>query len=73
MWLFYAKKTVSTHLRFRFLLNQNIPYVYVYVAVVYIVYNSESGEKQGEMVTTWINYIIENLTVAHLYTYFVYM
>jgi len=55
------------HIRFRFLLNHNISYAYVYVAVVYIVCTCESGEKQCEMLTTWIKSIFENLTVAHLH------
>ena len=58
------------HLRFRFLPNHNNSNAYVYVPVVYIVYTCESGEKPGEMLTTWINSIIENLTVVHLYIHF---
>jgi hypothetical protein len=71
--LFFSKGIITiyfTHLRFRFLLKHKISYAYVYVAVVYIVYTCESGEKQGEMLTTWINPIIQNLTVAHLYIHF---
>ena len=57
------------HLRCLPLLTHNISYADVYVAGVYVVYTCESGKKQGQMLTTCINSITENLTVANLYIY----
>ena len=65
LWHFFPKGTTTMCLRFRFLLKHNISYAYVYVAVVYTVYTTESEEKQGEMLITWINSITENLDKLH--------